>query len=298
LLNGESQATLISEATEAGILTSHGLPWNRTGLRAIMTNPRYAGWIVYKGEPVSELPGEPVFDRAVFKRLEALFAARRPGRPPSDRYMCTGKARCGACGHGLNGRPRHNKRPYDDGEICRDYWCCPTNGGCGQVSVDQRMLDEWASEWMIKTLADPKHADTLAKQEAELSAQRAELESEASAIEATLGDLNGKLAADLPAAIRAGRRETVLSRHAAVTGPLEERLGSIATELAALEAESAAPAPRRTIPPRAQRYLYWLDKWDSGSTGERRQILVQALNGRVLVVEPGSGGTERIKVRP
>jgi hypothetical protein len=87
----------------------------------------------------------------------------------------------------------------------------------------------------------------------------------------------------------------VLARHAAVTGPLEERLGGISAELAVLERESAGPRPRRTIEPQAQRYLYWLDKWDKGSTGERRAILTHALNGRVLVISPDQG-TERIKV--
>ena len=298
ILRGESLWSLVREANARGILTATGGPWLHNTIKNVMIRPRNAGIIVHNGQPVGQMSSTPILDRPTYDRIVALFQSRRRGRPVS--YVCSGLGftQCSLCGSPLYGRPRSHHKAYEDGEPKREYWCSPANGGCSGVNIDQRALDDWAGEFAIKTLADPKHADALAEQEAELSAKRAELESEASAIEATLGDLNDKLAADLPAAIRAGRRETVLARHAAVTGPLEARLGEIATELAALEAESATPAPRRTISPQAQSYLYWLDLWMSGTTGEKRQILGHALAGRVIVVSPFHSSAERIKVRP
>jgi DNA invertase Pin-like site-specific DNA recombinase len=298
IVRGESLWSLVREANARGVLTATGGPWLHNTIKNVMTRERNAGIIVHNGQPVGEMSSTPILDRPTYDRIVALFAARRRGRPTS--YVCSGKGltQCSLCGSPLYGRPRSHHKAYDDGEPKREYWCSPANGGCSGVAIDQRALDDWAGEFAIKTLADPKHADALARQEAELSAKRAELEGEASAIEATLGDLNDKLAADLPAAIRAGRRETVLTRHAAVTGPLEVRLGEIATELGELEAESAAPAPRRTISPQAQSYLYWLDMWMSGTTGEKRQILSHALAGRVIVVSPFLSSAERMKVRP
>jgi DNA invertase Pin-like site-specific DNA recombinase len=297
LLRGESVLSLEQEARAQGILTSTGAQWIHSTIRNVMMRERNAGIIVHNGKPVGKMSSAPILDRPTHDRVVALFESRRRGRPVS--YVCSGRgfAQCGVCGWPLYGRPRSHHRAYEDGEPKREYWCSPANGGCSGVNIDQRALDEWAAEWAVKILADPKHADQVAERAAELSARRGELDQEASDIEATLGDLNDKLAADLPAAVRAGRRETVLARYAAVTGPLEARLGSIATGLAAIEAESADPSPGRTIPARDQAYLYWLDRWMSGTTGEKRQILAHALGGRVIVVESGRGA-ERIEVRP
>lgn len=289
LLRGETQWSILQSANAAGLVTTYGQPWTRSGFRAVMGNERNAGWIMYRGERASRLPGEPILEPAVHAEVVALFASRKRGRPASERYLCSGLVRCGLCGHGLTGRPHHGKR---------QYWCNANNGGCGHLGIASTVLDEWAAEWAIKTLADPAHVDRIAEREAEYTARHKALEDEAASIETILDDMNAKLAADLPAALKAGRAERVRARHDAVAEPLEARLGELATLSRDLEAEMGQELPRRTLSARDASYIDWLDQWQSGTTGEQRKIVAQALGGRVLVIEPGGRGAERIAVKP
>jgi DNA invertase Pin-like site-specific DNA recombinase len=300
VLKGESLWSLVRDAAARGILTSVGTPWRHQNIRSTLMRERNAGIIVHNGEPVATMPGKPILDRPTYDKLIALFEGRRRGRPSS--YVCSGQgfAVCGVCGNPLHGRPRSHHKAYDDGEPKREYWCSPANGGCSGSSIDQRELDEWAADFAIRTLSDPQHRDAVAKRAAEMDARVAELDRESSDIEAILDDLNAKLTADLPNAVRAGRADKVRARHASLTAPLEKRLAEIGPELEALASESATPEPgTRTIPERDQAYLYWLDLWDTGETGERRPILARALAGRVIVVSPyhDLARTPRIQVR-
>lgn len=293
MLKGESQGELTADLNARGIRTATGAEWTRASMRAVLRRERNAGILIHNGEPVAELPGKPILDRETYDALDRMFSARKRGRPVA--YLCSGSAVCGACGHGLTGRPRPHHHAYEDGEPKREYWCSPANGGCGGVHIDIRILDGWAGEWAVRELSDPEHADAVARREAEFSARRAELEAEVSAIESMLDDLNSKHAAELPAAVKAGRVERVRKRHKGLTEPLEERLGSISAELAELTPENTLPAPSRTIPDRDAAWIYWLDRWTAGKTGEKRQILRHALDGRRIVVSPGRG-TERVSV--
>jgi site-specific DNA recombinase len=112
----------------------------------MLTRPRNAGFVTYRGKVVARLPGEPILGEDEHARLLSLYAARRPGRPPSGAYLCSGVITCGACGKPMAGKPRRD-RQYPDGEIRREYLCNPTGGydGCGKTAIDQRALDEHAS---------------------------------------------------------------------------------------------------------------------------------------------------------
>ena len=50
---------------------------------------------------------------------------------------------------------------YPDGEVRREYWCCPTSGrgGCGRIAIDQRALDAHAAELAIAVLSDAELAN-------------------------------------------------------------------------------------------------------------------------------------------
>ena len=105
-LREETQDSLIRDLNARKVRTSYGKKWERGSLRVLLTRPRNAGWVVYRGEPVARLPGEPILDQLTFDRIMALFASRKAGRPVSPRYLASGLARCCHCGHGLTGRPR------------------------------------------------------------------------------------------------------------------------------------------------------------------------------------------------
>jgi DNA invertase Pin-like site-specific DNA recombinase len=268
LLNGESQRRLMTELEERGVPTLRGARWGYTTLRQLMTRPRNAGVIAHNGEEVARLPGEPVLDADTHARLVALYASRKPGRPPSGKYMLTGILHCGRCGSGMKGRPVSRSQR-------RQYWC----GQCQHTFVDTGPAEAWAGDWVVRTLADPAHSEAVARAEAAFNARHAEISRELRSTEALATTL----------AERLGRGEIDLPRYDAVTRPLDERLRTLRAALAALSAEVTEPLPHgaRTIPERDQQYLDLLERWADGTVAEQRSMVLRALAGRRLVVGPG-----------
>lgn len=297
-LAGETQGVLTDEAAARGIVTPVGVPFCRQTLRKVLLRPINAGIIEHNGEEVATMEGEPIIPVEQFRELQRMFRKRRRGRPV--KYLCSGRyvSRCGVCGHYLTGRPRDHHRPYADGETRREYWCSPADGGCGHIFIDMRDLDGWAAEWAVRELASPDHATAVARRQAEFSAQRAALEAEVAAVEADMDEEKETYLADKPAARRAGREDRLRRRHERAMKRLRDQLSALDAELAGLVAESTAPKPSRTIPDRDAAYLYHLDRWTSGTPGEQRQILMEALGDeRRIVVSPGRDVTERVKIR-
>jgi site-specific DNA recombinase len=272
LLAGETQDALIKELHERGVSTVNAAQWSYTNYRQVMTRPRNAGFIVHNGEvvPGVRLPGEPILKDEIHYRLVAMYAARKWGRQPSGRYLLSGIVLC-PCGSALSGRPYRTNR--------QQYYC----RGCRKTYIDARHLDEWAGDFTVKVLSDPASASAIEQEARELSQKRSALENEAAGIEATLVEIGGRL----------GRREISLQRHDAICGPLDSRLGEISAELAGLAvAKPSVDLGRRTIPAADKEYGWWLDKWmsDTTTTGERRGMLLTALQGKRPIVGPGRPG--------
>jgi DNA invertase Pin-like site-specific DNA recombinase len=275
LLAGGSQDEMIRDLARRGIRTAYGKPWTRAGLRQVLTRARNAGLVEYQGTAVSRLPGDPILDEDTHDRVIAYYTARRRGAPVSDFYLCSGIIRCALCGHKLTGRPRANKRPYDDGGVRREYWCQPRahDGGCGRIACDQRELDRVVSVMTVEILADPSHAAAVEAAARSISQQRRELDSEIAKLEHTGDQLAGRL----------GRGEISLRRYDTAAGPLDRRLAALREQVAALEAEPVAPvSPELAAASRAN----WQATWGGVSTAERRAMVRQALRGQSLLLGP------------
>jgi len=268
-LKGESQDSIVDDLNARGITTSQGKPWRRTGLRELLLRERNRGNLVHCGVVVAQLPGEPVIDSATFDRIVAKYAARRPGRPYTRTYLCSGAVVCAACRRPLTTRPVPRRRPYPDGEVARQYWCKKYTGGCGTIHVDQRDLDAAARELAIAILADPRHA-------AQVEAAAARHAEEATALDSLIADAEQTA---LAMADRLGRGEITLDRYDAVIGPLDTRLAGLRAKREAL---NGAPGPL----PAAQSRAGWAARWENATHDERRALLRMALRGRVLVVGP------------
>jgi glycine/D-amino acid oxidase-like deaminating enzyme/DNA invertase Pin-like site-specific DNA recombinase len=280
-LAGETQDALIADLNGRGIVTATGGKWTRRSLHDVLVRPLNAGLVVHRGEIVAALPGEPVITRDDHERVIAMYAARRPGRPASGAYLCSGSVVCGLCGKPLGGRPRSHLRPYPDGEVRREYWCTRTGyGGCGHVSVDQRALDDAARELAIEILADVRHAAqveaavTRARNEAaRLDKDIAELEE----LALTLGD-------------RLGRGEITLERYDAITAPLDKRLVGLRARRAGIGTAGSIPAVPAEV---------WRQRWDDADPSERRELLRAALRGRKIVIGragPGDRGNVMARI--
>jgi site-specific DNA recombinase len=279
LLAGDTQQAIIADLARRGILTSYGKPWTRAGLRQVLTRPLNCGQVIHTDPKtkttavVARLEGDPVISEADFAKVLAVYASRRPGRPPSPAYLCSGVALCGLCRKRLGGRPRINMRCYPDGEVRRQYWCVNSNGGCGKIAIDQRALDEAAGKLSVEILSDPQNATVVAQAQAEQSDRAAELDEAIARDEALALGLSARL----------GRGELSLDRYDAAMKPLDERL----TELRAALADSGS----EPLPDAGEQ---WQARWDVADLAGKRTLLRMALRGRPILVGPADQAAPRV----
>lgn len=86
--------------TEAGTTTRHGRPWNPSSVRGILTNPRYAGRAVYRGQETGKPGGwVPLVDDDTFETAQALLSdpARRKQAGTERKHLGSGLYLCGVC---------------------------------------------------------------------------------------------------------------------------------------------------------------------------------------------------------
>ena len=271
-LGGESIESIVADWNARGILSSLGAQWNGRTFKQVLRRPRNAGVIEYRGAEVARISGDPIISPEDFERLLALFASRRRGRPPSEKYLCSGIAVCGKCGNTLTGRPRRGNG--SDGKPKREYLCVKRQGrgGCWGVVVDGCGLDGWARDFVIVRLSDPRSAPQIgaALARARAAADRAaELADEIAKAE--------ELAQQL--ADRLGRGEIGLARYDAAIGPLDKRIAELRSEACTLEPAAAGVT---AVLSRSEAAALWEDS----ETPERRRLLRQALAGQRLVVKP------------
>jgi site-specific DNA recombinase len=268
-LAGETQDALIADLRERGITTAIEGTWTRRSLHDVLVRPLNAGLVVHRGEVVARLDGEPIISQDDHDRVVAMYAARRPGRPPTGVYLCSGSAICGLCGKPLGGRPRAHLAPYADGGVRREYWCTRTGyGGCGHISVDQRALDTAVKELAIQILSDPRNA-------AQLEAAAARAHDEAEALDKEIAELEGLA---LALGDRLGRGEISLMRYDTITAPLDKRLAELRGK------REAIGTPGTTVP--AVPAAVFRQRWNDAEPSERRGLLNDALQGRKIIVGP------------
>lgn len=278
-LRGETMESIVAHLNSSGVKTSLGYTWSAATLKHLLRRPRNMGVIEYKGAEVARIQGDPVVSPEDFERVLATFAARRPGRPVSDKYLCSGIATCGKCGHTLKGRPRKGVGP--DGEPKREYLCQKQQGrgGCWGVVVDGGELDKWVRAFVIARFSDARNApqisSTLAKAR-QVADQAAKLAAEIAQAE----ELAQRLAD------RLGRGELTLARYDAAVGPLDKRIADLRAQAA--ELEPATPGLTAVMTEAEATEL-----WRSGPPAEKRALLKQALAGRTLVVNGATPGAPR-----
>jgi hypothetical protein len=169
LLAGETLGAICADFTARQIPTRSGGKWYPTTLRVMMTAPSLAGLQVHDGEVVGTGDWPPVLDRVTYERLRQHLTEKR--RAPSGRYLLSGVAICGACGHTLSGHVRGTMRLYG---------CNAAAGGCGHVYASRDRVDEIVEARMIALVATAEAAAP--------SGDVAQLAAEIAEAEAKLGD--------------------------------------------------------------------------------------------------------------
>ncbi|MCA1707188.1 MAG: recombinase family protein [Actinobacteria bacterium] len=275
VLKGENQDHIVRDLNQRGVTTSTGGEWSRQSLKQLLLRARNVGQVVHNDVVVGHLPGEPILDNETWERLNTLFASRRRGRPLSEVYLCSGIVCCAHCGHRLTGRPRVGLKPYPDGETRRQYWCQPraVRGGCGRITIDQRELDWYIGALVVRTLADPRHAEAVEAAAKATDDKRRPLRAELSECEHLADELSGRL----------GRREITLKRYDVAMEPLDKRIAELRAELAELDSmPTSVPDPAIEVASREE----WTARWNAATVTERRNLIRQALPNRRIVIAP------------
>lgn len=101
LLQGVSLRALAAELRAGGVPTVTGAPWSAETLRDVLSRPRNAGLIVYRGDVLPDVtaPWDPIVKAEVFRAVVDLLTdpARRVGPGAAPRWLGSGLYRCGIC---------------------------------------------------------------------------------------------------------------------------------------------------------------------------------------------------------
>lgn len=168
-----------------------GTPLAMSSIYKVLSNPFYAGIIVWDGQTY---PGrhQPVVTIDEFQRVRHLL--HRPGRPrpQKHRFAFTGMIRCGACGLFVTAEHKINRF----GSHYVYYHCSKRQLGprCSEPSVELRSL-EHQIEQFLRTLAVEPSVEEWLLEEIALSTQRLENEEQARrrSLERALADVVAQL---------------------------------------------------------------------------------------------------------
>lgn len=115
---------------ERGLLTRTGRPWSALAVSGILKNRTYLGTYSRYGVRIAG-SHEPLVEREIFNRAEAVTKTRKPVRRRSTElpYRLGGIARCDLCGRGLSGLTRRRNWKRTDGTSTSKsyrYYECPS----------------------------------------------------------------------------------------------------------------------------------------------------------------------------
>lgn len=146
--------TIARTLNREGHRTKAGKPWRRRRVQDLLTNPHYAGRVVWRrGTPDEQvndghhpaLIAPETYDRIQAMRRtrdRAVGSARNPAGRPSTRYVLARLARCARCGEGMYAITSTYRRK--DGTQARHYTCpsyADSTGGCDQRPIDATLID-------------------------------------------------------------------------------------------------------------------------------------------------------------
>jgi len=164
VLAGRSLYSIAKDWNAAGFTSARGHAWDTTAVRAVLLNPRNAGLRAYKGEIVAKAVWPAIVERDVFDGVTAVLTnpARRVGTR-GRKYLLSGLAVCGKCGHTLG-----SAMPQARGGQPR-YHCKHCNGLTRKIEpVDKYVLDV-----MAERLSREDARDLVAKRGPDLAALNA-----------------------------------------------------------------------------------------------------------------------------
>jgi len=171
VLRGETVGSIIREWTEKGIKPSSAEKWEESTLVKILKSPRLAGLREWQGKTYpAEWPA--IFLPDTHEQLVKLFSdpSRRSHVVGRKRHLLSGIARCGKCGGPLY--------PYKASTGHSATYRCvtgPAGKGCGGVSVNAEILEEYVTGAVLDALESPRVQQAVRAGEDSSAPRRAEL---------------------------------------------------------------------------------------------------------------------------
>jgi DNA invertase Pin-like site-specific DNA recombinase len=162
-LGGGNLSAIARDWASRGFTTGQGGEWERTAVRVVLTNPRYAGRVRHRGQVVQK-DGRPVaavwpalVDADTFDAVQALLGGTR-GRVTSARSLLTGVATCGVAGCGATIHAGGNAR-----RGVRGYRC---SGSLGHFARTADPVDDYVDTIVARRLMRPDAAELVIAAEA------------------------------------------------------------------------------------------------------------------------------------
>lgn len=163
VLDGKAIRQVAREWEEQGFRSSRGNVMLPSVVRDILTHPRNAGKITYKGDVVGDGDWDPIVDELTLYAVRRLVAQpeRKLRESSTRRGLLTGLLWCGICGGRVH-LHRANKRNY--------YTCSEKH--CVSWPID--WLEEYVSTTVMLVLDDPewRRGWDLSDEENQTAAQR------------------------------------------------------------------------------------------------------------------------------
>lgn len=131
-----SIAEIVRYLNMHGIKTSRGNEFNKNSIRRIVTNPKYIGIYMFKGEEMPvRIPA--IIDRKLFEEVQDLVEKKHISHSRKSDYLLTDKLYCGLCGAKMTGVVAKHKYHY--------YKCVNSKGSlktCTKEKVDREYIEE------------------------------------------------------------------------------------------------------------------------------------------------------------
>jgi DNA invertase Pin-like site-specific DNA recombinase len=147
VIAGESVRSICLDLQRRRIPTANGAErWQTTKLKNILLRERNAGLRIHLGKVIGKGDWEPIVDEATYYRAAAILndPSRQKFQPGGHRYLLSGIAKCGLCGHPLRVLPGFESRP-------RGYDC----DHCFKVRRKQEAVDALVTDLVIERLSRP-----------------------------------------------------------------------------------------------------------------------------------------------
>lgn len=145
---GRPALEIYSALNAEGYRTSRGNLFNKSSLRRILQNEKYAG--VYKFADIRDEHGiPPIVDRALFDKVQQMvdYHHRAPAAKKTEGgFLLTAKLFCGECGEPMTGDGGTGR----SGQVYSYYLC---NGRRAHKCRKERAQKEWIENAVVEALA-------------------------------------------------------------------------------------------------------------------------------------------------